>query len=903
MSARAHAAAFLGYLALVVFYTWPLASDPAHLIAPSIDPRLFTWVLLTMWGNLLRQPDLLFHGNAFYPFGNTLSLAEPLLIPSLVAGPLHALTGNPLLAYNLTLLPFWALSGWAVHWVAHRLTGRHAAALVAGLVFTFSPYRTDHFQEFQMEMAFGLPIAVYALVRFLEDQRPRHLALLVVAFWVQAASVWYYAIILSFGLVAVGTQVALLRWRGWRGRSLALAAGALGVLGAALAPLAAPYFVTRGELGLERDLADAIRRSADLTTYVEGRANWLYRAFTVERDWEASLFLGVTGLALAGSGLLWLRRAPAAPRPGRAERWLAAAAVALVAAGAVTVAAGGSLPLGGARLHPFTELGAALVVVLLARHAAEGWRRWRAGDASRRLAPRDWVQVLLGLFAVAGLLSLGPQVALRARVIDEGLYAWLWPYLLPLRAIRGPTRIGVLALLAGALLAAFGAKWLLERLRLRWPAAPVLPVPEVVVAALTLLLALEYARVPMPYEPLPAVARAVDLRLRDDPDDVAVLEWPTNVQDTDADAMFRSLVHGKRIVNGVSGFVPGALRDLSGLLTRPGPPFPVEEAQEALRRIHPLRYLVVRVSDPALDETWEAAWRGLRERAPPFLRFRGTFDEVDLYELVPGPERGLEVARLVSHDLLARRPVLEATLRPLQSLPGTHPWVEVRVNGRPVGRVALGPRAPTPVRVPLTPPFHRAAPNEIRLVFGYDRPLPPPDPRHRVGGTGVVSAADLHVRSSGAVEHRIGSIRVNATERAPNLRGYNLVAMDPAGRLLDTAHFDTFSRPDASAHLAAWVARLPPGTLVAGAAKDEASARLDEQAVEALRALGVRGDLRGRFRQSHAFVGTKGAPPGSALEALGPQPVALTVGRADPGEPAHPDALGLELSAFRLAPP
>ena len=86
---------------------------------------------------------------------------------------------------------------------------------------------------------------------------------------------------------------------------------------------------------------------------------------------------------------------------------------------------------------------------------------------------------------------------------------------------------------------------------------------------------------------------------------------------------------------------------------------------------------------------------------------------------------------------------------------------------------------------------------------------------------------------------------------------------------------------------------LPPGAIVLGAVKDEASAQLGVDAVAALASLGARGDLRGRYRESHAFIGVKGVPPGSALEALGPRPAEVRV-----GEPAS--AFGLELVEFQL---
>src|SRR5262249_42707252 len=153
-----------------------LITDPAHLFPENPDPRTLDWVMLTVAHNLVTQPGALLHGNAFYPVGLSLTFTEPLITPALVAGPLHALTGNPVLAYNLTLLLFWALSGWAMSAVAFWLTRDHAAATVAAAIFTLEPYRTEMYLEFNMEMTFGIPLAVYTLIRFLESQRPRHLA-------------------------------------------------------------------------------------------------------------------------------------------------------------------------------------------------------------------------------------------------------------------------------------------------------------------------------------------------------------------------------------------------------------------------------------------------------------------------------------------------------------------------------------------------------------------------------------------------------------------------------------------------------------------------------------------------------------------------------------------------------
>jgi hypothetical protein len=79
---------------------------------------------------------------------------------------------------------------------------------------------------------------------------------------------------------------------------------------------------------------------------------------------------------------------------------------------------------------------------------------------------------------------------------------------------------------------------------------------------------------------------------------------------------------------------------------------------------------------------------------------------------------------------------------------------------------------------------------------------------------------------------------------------------------------------------------------VAGAVRDEASRLLDADAVAALRSLGVAGDLRGRFRAAHAFVGVKGAAVGAAAEALGAEQAEVRVG--------DPPRAGFTLRRFAL---
>jgi hypothetical protein len=173
--------------------------------------------------------------------------------------------------------------------------------------------------------------------------------------------------------------------------------------------------------------------------------------------------------------------------------------------------------------------------------------------------------------------------------------------------------------------------------------------------------------------------------------------------------------------------------------------------------------------------------------------------------------------------------------------------------------------------------------NEVYLNF--DRLYPVAE---LFGGAGVadvqnpLGAGDpaILVQSAGEEVGDLAHIYVNGVDVSPNQRGYNLAVISPQGEV-QTASFDTHLDPGASAALAEFIAAVPQGHMVAAAVADEASMHLSEEAVAALRSVGAAGDLRGKFRWSHALIGVKGSAPGSALEALdGLRPVTLVAGPA-----------------------
>ncbi len=154
----------------------------------------------------------------------------------------------------------------------------------------------------------------------------------------------------------------------------------------------------------------------------------------------------------------------------------------------------------------------------------------------------------------------------------------------------------------------------------------------------------------------------------------------------------------------------------------------------------------------------------------------------------------------------------------------------------------------------------RSGLNDVWLNFGQTRCL------------SYDGKPDITVISAGEEVGSLGHIFVNGQDISPNQRGYNIAVMQDAN--FAVANFDTHLDPTASAKLADYLAHIPAQATLAIAASDEASGKLNQTAISALRAIGVAQDLRGCFRCSHAFIRLANGQTLEAKDSL--QPVGLT---------------------------
>ena len=164
-----------------------------------------------------EAPRALFDANIFYPHGLSLAFSEPMLVPaSPPSRPVYAVSRNPILAYNVTVVLFQALAGWAGYYAARQLTGSAAAGWIGGIAFALSPIRTGYYHFAHMQLSFAMPLALLAFARFLERRAPRDLAWALFFVWCQMVTVIYFGIPLILLLALLMAGVLLLRPRGWR---------------------------------------------------------------------------------------------------------------------------------------------------------------------------------------------------------------------------------------------------------------------------------------------------------------------------------------------------------------------------------------------------------------------------------------------------------------------------------------------------------------------------------------------------------------------------------------------------------------------------------------------------------------------------------------------------------------
>jgi len=248
------------------------------------------------------------------------------------------------------------------------------------------------------------------------------------------------------------------------------------------------------------------------------------------------------------------------------------------------------------------------VAVVLGLAAVALWRR-----VGRAAAAATHIWFYASVAAVAFWASFGP---------DAGLYAWLYRLVPVFAWLRAPSRLGLVVVLALAVLAGFAISALLARARR----------PALVSAALVGLTMADVCVVPMFLVDARPLSPVYD-SLRKWPGG-AVVEFPFFYQRMDfsrhCEYMLYSTSHWKPLINGYSDFIPPEFRQMVVPLSS----FPNDESFQILK---PLRARYVVFHFDLYDHRQAAVVKQRIEEFRDYLRPIRIEDQVWLYQIVGWP--------------------------------------------------------------------------------------------------------------------------------------------------------------------------------------------------------------------------------------------------------------------------
>lgn len=563
------------FLAATILSTWPIAPRFRDGLGDVWDAKLNAWILHWDFHQFFRDPLHLFDANIFYPARYALAFSENLFGAAVFAFPMYAVGASTLTAYNLIFLLGMFLSAMAAWALAREVTGNAVAALAAGMIYAFSPWRIAQIPHIQFQWGAFLALSLLFLLRYLDEGRRRDLVLFGVCLAWNALVNVHYALFSAFLL---GTA-AVYEWLVSSGPLLRkrLAACAVAAVCAAVVvtPFYVPYAKASSLYGMARGDAEIEAFSGTWSTFLNpGAQNRVYAALARKFSRpEGEFFPGLTPLLLAALALA-KRGASVPPAPvseARGSRRLARTLD--VAIAAVLLAGLASLTLKSPEVGPLSlhDPGRILVVltflvlVRLIVAFPRGLPYANVSDLLRRIRiePRD------GLFL--SIAVVGVVVALG---VHTPYYRFLVQSLGPVfHTIRAPARGIVLFQLGLAVLAAQGLSRLTRR------ASPVRRAASVTLAIL--LMIIEFRAFPVQVTRVERSPGPVYQWLATLPLEGAVMEWPFNT-DADPEYEFRSTAHWNRINNGYSGFAPPDYIAFSELVAKIPIPDDVWERVDAL---------------------------------------------------------------------------------------------------------------------------------------------------------------------------------------------------------------------------------------------------------------------------------------------------------------------------------
>ena len=257
------------YAAITCVLLWPLVAHVGSAVADTIgDPLLNAWTLRWVQHAVLTDPLRLYDGNMFAPNLRSLAFSELLLPQAILAWPIWLITQNVLIAYNISVLITYPLCAIGMYALCRGLGANRGGAFVAGLCFSFAPFRLDNNAHLQVLSMQWMPLALLAVVRFMQRPTRWRFAAVTISVALTSLSSVYYAMMFGTGLAVFLIIEAMRQRRLFVSRRALGLLAALTIAVAIVGALDVPYLVMRREQQITRTLDEAYDESAHTGSYL-----------------------------------------------------------------------------------------------------------------------------------------------------------------------------------------------------------------------------------------------------------------------------------------------------------------------------------------------------------------------------------------------------------------------------------------------------------------------------------------------------------------------------------------------------------------------------------------------------------------------------------------------------------
>lgn len=201
------------------------------------DHLYYAYTFWNLQKNLVEKPTQLFDGIFLFPTRNALATTDPAFPVMLLAMPVNAAGGSPLLALNSAVFLWLTASAWCMWWVARRWTGCAWAALAAGVVWCYGTHTITSLGRPNLIPPASWPLLVHALMLHRANPSLKRTAA-VAGLLVASVSVGWYVTEFTLLLMLAWVASVAVHSRGRVGWRWLLSLGAAGMAtGAFLLPL------------------------------------------------------------------------------------------------------------------------------------------------------------------------------------------------------------------------------------------------------------------------------------------------------------------------------------------------------------------------------------------------------------------------------------------------------------------------------------------------------------------------------------------------------------------------------------------------------------------------------------------------------------------------------------------